>query len=273
MSEVGRRTLAGTEPLEWLYWPQSESAERTPLLFVHGAYVGAWCWAEHFIPWFGALGHPVGAVSLRGHGKSAGRDRLHGFSVADYAEDLAVAVAACGRSPVLIGHSMGASVVQKYLERGAAPAAAFLCPVPSTGLLAASWSLAFTRPTLFAGINAMAMGGRPSIEAVREALFAGAVPADAMERYYARMQPESRRALMDLSGWGLPQRSRMNLPPALVLAAEHDVLIPRAQVEFTARHLDAEYGLLAGLGHVLMLDAGWELAALALRDWLAGRGI
>jgi len=273
LSEVGRRTLAGAEPLELLYWPESESAARTPLLFVHGAYVGAWCWAEHFIGWFGALGYPVGAVSLRGHGKSAGRDRLHDFSLGDYADDLAAAAAAFSRPPVLIGHSMGASVVQKYLERGTAPAAAFLCPVPASGLLAASMSLAWTRPSLFAGINAMAMGGRPSVAAVREALFAGEVSAEEMDRYYARMQPESRRALMDLSGWGLPQRSRVNLPRSLVVAAEHDVLIPRAQVESTARYLEAEYRLLPGLGHVLMLDTGWELAARCLQDWLEEPGL
>jgi len=269
LSEVGRRILAGVEPLELLYWPDSDTAARTPLLFVHGAYVGAWCWAEHFIPWFGALGHPVGAVSLRGHGKSAGRDRLHSLGLDDYADDLAAAVASYPRPPVLIGHSMGAAVVQKYLERGSAPAAAFLCPVPPTGLLAASWMLAMTRPALFAGINAMAMGARPSLAAVREALFAGAVPAQAMERHYGRMQAESRRALMDLSGWGLPQRSRMNLPRSLVVAAADDVLIPRAQVESAARYLDAEYRVLPDIGHVLMLDAGWERAAQALRDWLA----
>ncbi len=23
-----------------------------PLVFIHGAYAGAWCWDEHFLPWF-----------------------------------------------------------------------------------------------------------------------------------------------------------------------------------------------------------------------------
>ncbi len=27
-----------------------------PLLFVHGAYVSAWCWEEHFQPWFAHRG-------------------------------------------------------------------------------------------------------------------------------------------------------------------------------------------------------------------------
>ena len=34
--------------------PQGDTRE-APLLFVHGAYVAAWCWAEHFLPWFARL--------------------------------------------------------------------------------------------------------------------------------------------------------------------------------------------------------------------------
>ena len=27
-----------------------------PLLFVHGAFAGAWCWSKHFLPYFSAPG-------------------------------------------------------------------------------------------------------------------------------------------------------------------------------------------------------------------------
>lgn len=272
MSEVGRRTVAGVEPLELLYWPDSEASDRTPLVFVHGAYVGAWCWAEHFLEYFGQLGHPAWAVSLRGHGRSAGRDRLHQFGLDDYADDLAAVLAGVSTPPVLVGHSMGAMVVQKHLERGSARAAAFICPVPPTGLIPASWALALTRPALFAEINSMAMGGRPSPTALREALFAGPLPAEALQRYYENMQAESRRALLDMSWWGgLPQRWRMKQPPSLVLAAEQDVLIPRAQAELAARHLDADFQLLPALGHAVMLEAAWIVAAEPLKDWLVAK--
>jgi pimeloyl-ACP methyl ester carboxylesterase len=270
--EVARRTVAAAEPLELLYCPETEGASRPPVVFVHGAYVGAWCWAEHFLGWFAGQGYPAYALSLRGHGRSAGRDRLHQFGLDDYAADLGFALAGIAGPPLLVGHSMGAIVVQKYLEGGAAAAAAFLCPVPPTGLLPASWSLAMTRPALFAEINAMAVGGRPSPAALREALFAGPLAPEELARHYERMQGESRRALLDMSWWGLPQRWRMNLPASLVLAAEHDVLIPRAQAELAARHLEAEFRVLPGLGHAVMLESGWLGAAQALGDWLAARG-
>lgn len=271
---VERRVLAGgAEGLELLSWGESEGAARTPLLFVHGAYVGAWCWAEHFLGWFGAQGFPAFAVSLRGHGKSSGRERLHAFGLDDYAEDLASAIAALPRPPVLVGHSMGAMVVQKYLERGSAPAAAFLCPVPPTGLLPASFALAFAKPALFAELNTMATGGRPSPAALRDALFSGTLDEATLARHYARMQGESRRALMDMSGWGLPMRWRMDLPESLVVAAERDVLIPLAQVKLGAHHLGAEFRMLPGMGHAVMLEEGWPDAAAVLLDWLSGLGL
>ena len=275
MSEalLERRTLPGKHSLELIVCKDGARHGRAPLLFVHGAYVGAWCWAEHWLPWFAAQGHAAHAVSLRGHGKSAGRDALDRFGLADYAEDLAEAVAACGAPPVLIGHSMGALVVQKYLEDATCPAAVFLCPVPPTGVLMASMTLAFLRPSLFAEIQSMTSGRRVSPRALHEALFSGPVEAGFLARVCARLQPESQRALLDMSGWGLPQRWRMNLPDTLVIGAQRDVLIPAAQVASAARLLGAEYHEMAGLGHALMMETAWREPAQVVLDWLQQRGL
>lgn len=270
---VERRLLQAAEPLELLFCPESERAARTPLVFVHGANISAWCWAEHFLPWFAARGFPVYALSLRGHGKSAGRERLDYHGLADYAEDVAAAVASLERPPVLIGHSMGAVVAQKFLERGAAAAAVFACPVPPYGSLPSTLALAFTRPALFAGIHSVAAGGSASLETIAEALFARPVEPERLARAYSRMQRESNRALIELAGWGLPQLWRLNLPETLVLGAERDALISAATAESAARLLDAEYRLLEGLGHGVMLDEGWERAAGAILGWLEEQGL
>ncbi len=268
-----RRTLSGTESIELLYSPATERAARTPLLFVHGGYVGAWSWAEHFLPWFAARGFPVLALSLRGHGESGGRERLHSFSLGDYAEDVALAAGTLPRPPVLVGHSMGALVVLKYLERAAAPAVALACPVPPFGLLPSAFSLALFRPALWAEVNALAAGRSASREALAEALFAGPMEADQLARICVRMQPESRRALMDMAWWGLPQAGRVNAPQAMVLGAARDTLIAPALAESAARLLGAEYRLLEGVGHALMLDARWEHAAEALLAWIEEQGL
>jgi non-heme chloroperoxidase len=272
---VERRLLQGEEPLELLWCPETAEAPRTPLLFVHGAHVGAWCWEEHFLPWFASRGFPAYAVSLRGHGASGGRKQLNRFGLADYARDLAAAVAAIGRPPVLLGHSMGGMVAQKYLgiaAEGDCAAAVFACPVPSFGLLPATFSFAFTRPALFAGIQRMASGGSASPQVLAEAMFAGPMDQARLAGIHRRMQPESQRALMDMSGWGLPQLWTLQRVPMLCLGAGRDVLIPSAGVQASARMLGAEYRELRGLGHAVMLETRWEAAAQPILAWLEERG-
>ncbi len=259
--------------LEILVRKAEGNSSKPPILFVHGAYVGAWCWEEHFLDWFAARGYPCFAVSLRGHGASEGRERLDDFGLADYAEDVARAAAVLPAPPVLVGHSMGALVVQKYLEKAEAAAVVLACPVPAYGLLPSSFSLAFTKPALFAGLNAVASSGQASAEALGEALFHNLPEPELAARCYRRMQRESRRALLDMSGWNLPwQAWGGRQPPTLVLGAEHDVLIPAAQAEAAARLLHAEYRVLPGIGHAVMLDAGWESAAREILGWLEKRG-
>jgi pimeloyl-ACP methyl ester carboxylesterase len=68
--------------------PARES-HKTPLLFVHGAWHGAWCWDEHFLDYFAAKGYRSLAVSLRGHRKSPAPKSIRFCSVADLVDDVA----------------------------------------------------------------------------------------------------------------------------------------------------------------------------------------
>jgi len=268
--QVERHVIEGEVALELLACPVGGTSP--PLLFVHGAYVGAWCWAEHWLPWFAAQGYPAYALSLRAHGRSGGHERLNDFGLAAYADDLLAGIAQLRCAPILIGHSMGAMVAQKALERGIDCAAAVLiCPVPPFGVLPATFSLAFTRPALFAQIQAMAAGHRVSLDALQQAMFSGPLEADRLRRIYARMQPESSRALLDMSGWGLPQPWRAVRVPTLVLGAARDVLIPAVLAESSARMLGADYRRLEGLGHAVMLETGWQDAARAVLEWVDAR--
>ena len=112
--------------LEVLARAPQTAAHPVPLLFVHGAYTAAWCWDEHFLPWFARAGYSSYAVSLSGHGNSRQRDSLDSYSINDYVDDLSQVISAMPAPPVLIGHSMGGIVVQKYLERAAVPGAVLM---------------------------------------------------------------------------------------------------------------------------------------------------
>jgi non-heme chloroperoxidase len=246
----------------------SESASHPPLLFVHGAYAGAWCWAEHFMPYFAQAGLRCFALSLRGHGASGGRDRLSWHSIANYVDDVAEVIQTIGTAPVVIGHSMGGLVAQKYLERAALPGVALLASVPPQGLLPSSLSLANLKPQLLVELNGLIYNGRASREALREALFAGPVALDRLNRYYQLMQPESPRAIWDMTFFDLPQKWRMKIPPLLVLGAERDLLVSAQQVEDCARTYGVEAEIFPAMGHAMMLDAGWQRVADRIIDWV-----
>ena len=259
--------LAVPAHLELLHCGPLSSAY-PPLLFVHGAYAGAWCWSEHFLPYFGQAGFRCYAVSLRGHGASDGRDQLSWHSLANYVDDLHEAVGHIGRSPVIVGHSMGGFVAQKYLERASIPGAVLLASVPPQGLLSASVNLALLKPQLFSELNSLTYDGHASLEAMREALFAGPVALDRLTRYYSLMQPESPRAIWDMTFFDLPQRHRMGMPPLLVLGAEHDLMVPPSQIEQCARAYGADAEIFSGMGHAMMLEAGWQRVADRIIGWL-----
>ena len=239
-----------------------------PLLFVHGAFAGAWCWAENFLPYFASKGFRACAVSLSGHGGSHGRERLDWLSIGDYVRDLEQAVDSIGGDPVIVGHSMGGFVVQKYLERASAPGVVLMASVPPQGLLSASIALAFSNPGLFAEVNSMMHRGRASLAALQHALFAGPVAEDRLKAYYRLMQPESQRAMWDMTFFNLPRLRRQQCPPMLVLGAEGDILVPPPEVEKAARYFGTEAEIFPGMGHVMMLEAEWQKVADRIIEWL-----
>jgi pimeloyl-ACP methyl ester carboxylesterase len=111
----------------------------TPLLFVHGAWHAAWCWDEHFLDFFANTGFRAVAVSLRGHGASTSSTRSSAASFADHVDDVQCAVDMLGSQPILVGHSLGGLVVQKYLENHDAPAAVLMAPHPRSEPAEQSW--------------------------------------------------------------------------------------------------------------------------------------
>ena len=239
-----------------------------PLLFLHGAFTGAWCWAEHFMPYFAQEGFRCYALSVRGHGASEGHDRISQHGIRHYVDDLAEAIEHIGTPPVLVAHSMGGLVVQKYLERAALPAVVLVASVPPHGLMPSSVSLALLKPQLLTELNALLYHGRASVDALRQALFSGPIALERLKRYYTLMQPESPRAIWDMTFFDLPQTWRMQVPPMLILGAEHDVMVPPQQVESCARAFGIEAEIFAGIGHAMMLDSGWQRVADRILRWL-----
>ena len=113
-----------------------------------GAAHGAWCWADHFLGFLADRGFDAYALSLRGHGKSGGRERLRWTSLADYVDDVERVAAGLPREPVVVGHSMGGMVAAQYLARRRPAAAGLLAPAPPGGMPRQWARLSFDNPWL-----------------------------------------------------------------------------------------------------------------------------
>ncbi len=150
----------------------------TPLLFIHGACHAAWCW-ENFLPFFAEHGYESHAVSLRGHGASDGSESIHNMRTDDYVNDVEEVVQRFRTLPVLIGHSMGGYVVQKYLEQHTASGAVLMASVPVTGSLKMMLRLVTRYPgrsfQLHTTRRANIMVGTP--DHARDVLFSPSLPS------------------------------------------------------------------------------------------------
>lgn len=254
-----RHTVAMTGPrLEIIRRSPDHPTTRPPLLFVHGLGHGAWCW-EHWLDAAARAGYETHAVSLRGHGGSEGSVRRS--TLRHYVEDVLRATAALPEAPVLVAHSMGALVGQQALSRGPFRAAVLVAPVPSRSGVRSLALVSRQHP-----LDALGVLGLRSLPLRPSYLFHGLDPVTA-QAYSDRTGRESPWAQYQITLHRPPRRPARPLP-MLVLGTPDDRLVPLTDVRATARRYGAELVEFPGMGHDLMLDAGWERAFDAMRRWL-----
>jgi len=251
---------------------KADPAGRCPVLFVHGAWHGSWCWAEHFLDRFADAGHDAYAIDLRFHGDGTPpgpRPDLRRVTIGDYLSDIHRALAALPRTTVLVGHSMGGYLVQRYLARRRGGPGVLLAPVPHRGVAAASIRIGARHPAALAKATAT-WSMWPIVEDRARAarlLFDPDMPDDLAGRYLDRLQDESYTAYL---GMFVPVRTRLVRSPMLVIGGSEDAIFTTGEVAATARAYGTEPLIVDGAGHDLMLGARWETVAEEILRWLAG---
>ncbi|MDH3682230.1 MAG: alpha/beta hydrolase [Acidimicrobiia bacterium] len=131
-------------------------------------------------------------------------------------------VASKKRSPVLVGHSMGGYIVQRYLESNNAAHAVLVASVPSNGILHANLRAIRHRPTaaLMAAVLLDYSHFVRTEELVHEQFFAPDTPPDVVTACHRRLQNESAIAISTMAvRRPRPERVRT---PVTVVAATHD---------------------------------------------------
>jgi pimeloyl-ACP methyl ester carboxylesterase len=246
----------------------SSNAHAVPLLFIHGAWHAAWCWDVHFLDFFASNGFHSHALSLRGHGESQGLEGLRRARISDYVEDVAAVAAGLPSAPILVGHSMGGFVVQKYLERHSAPAGVLLASVPPAGVFRMTLRLARRHPLLSAkaasSLSLFPIFSTPAL--AREAFFSEDISEEEASAFNSRLQDESIMAFLDMLGFDLPVPERVKTR-MLVLGGERDTLLSPIEIEATARAYKTRAQLFAGVAHDMMLELKWpEVAQGILKE-------
>jgi pimeloyl-ACP methyl ester carboxylesterase len=250
--------------------PHRESG-MAPLLFVHGAWHGAWCWDVNFLDFFADKGYRTLALSLRGHGTSPGPKPPHLATIADYVDDVASVAKSLPRPPIVVGHSLGGFVVQKYLESHDAPAAVLVASAPPQGI---TWFM-------LRGARRHPMHMMRTLLTTKSLHGVGATPELTREHFYSRFTPEADvvryteplveeyagRWFLDMLFLKLPRPARVSAP-LLVLGAEHDVCFTQREVRDTARAYGTEAEIFSDMGHNMMLEPGWDTVARRIHTWL-----
>lgn len=229
--------------------------DAVPLIFLHGIGGAGRAW-RHQLATFGDRFHAI-AWDMPGYGGSA---PLASVSIAALAEALQQFIEQLGATkPVLVGHSIGGMIVQKWLAQfpQLARAVVLAQTSPAFGKADGDWQKSFiaarlgpldrgeTMKSLAPSLVNELVGDEPDskgMELARECM--------------ASVPEASYRAMM-LALMGFDQRSTLkNISvPTLLLSGSKDNNAPAPMMAKTATYIpSAEYVELAGVGHLANLE-------------------
>ena len=195
---------------------------RPPLLFVHGAWHGAWCW-KPLMKYLSEKGFNSYAIDLPGHGRRQS-EGVSGLGIMDYVATLESTVTEFAPAkPILLGHSMGGLIVQKYLEKNKAPATVLIAPCPAMGS-SLDLPIKYALHYFVAGLTAT-LGRTTAIrnQAMCQRLFFNQISPERLETHFRKLGLESSRAIRQMV---LPffklKADRITSTPVAVVAAGFD---------------------------------------------------
>jgi len=259
-----------------------------PLLFLHGSFHGAWCWAEHWLPYFSSKGYRSYAISYRGTSGTPAPGGAKSVKMEEHLRDLDSFIRRTfptGPPPVIVSHSLGGLILMKYLESStAAPlsGAAWLCSVPPSGNGPMTKRFLKDRPwtavkIVLGFVLKLATRLRPL---ATDLFFSQEIQKELVQRYMTYFQEDCKVGLdlMDMAP-KLPincaresgQASWLEeAPPRFVLGAENDCIVDIEGLEELALFLGVNAELLRDAPHDVMLGPKWKAGAERLGRWLSG---
>lgn len=205
---------------------------------------------------FAEKGYEVHALSSPAHGGSdpvRGHINLH--SLGDYVRALGQVVDSISPRPVVIGHSMGGAILQKYLENHSLPGAVLLASIPAGGIFGFFVRQLVRYPDLFLSLLMLNTYGYIKTPERAKAQFFGPDSTVEPVAFHRKLQRES---LMIAVQTMFPFASRTKIlqgkTPMLVLAGEKDAIFTVEEEKKTAERYDVPLKVFPRQGHNLMVE-------------------
>ncbi|ERN03990.1 hypothetical protein AMTR_s00079p00138710 [Amborella trichopoda] len=270
--------------------PTGNLSPKCPLVFVHGSFHAAWCWAVHWLPFFANNGYDCYAISLLGQGESDVPTGPVAASLQTHASDVAHFIREeIGSQSVLIGHSFGGLIVQSYISNMIRPlkssnseredsypelaGAILICSVPPSGNSGLVWRYVFSRPAAAfkVTLSLAAKAFATSLPLCKETFFCEDMGDRLVQRYQELMKESSRMPLFDLR----KLNASLPVPPVpnnclsiLVMGAANDFIVDNQGLNETAKFYGILPVVVEGVAHDMMLDTCWERGARVILSWL-----
>ncbi len=263
------------EGIERITYTPKERQHEAPILMAHGMWHGAWCWQ----PWQEFLaqkGWESIAYSLPGHGQSPLQRSLTSCTLGYYLAFLRDEINRLPVKPILMGHSMGGALSQwvlRYVTQSL-PAVVLVAPWVSHSMLAEGfWRVIQLDPlgisTMFLTWNSTSWMRSPAAAASKLISPEAVVSPEELHR---QLGGESGLVIFQHNPpfWQPAENVQI---PILVLAGEKDALISVEGLRKTANHYQADFRVIPGAGHNLMMEKSYHDTAELIDQWLTEKKI
>jgi pimeloyl-ACP methyl ester carboxylesterase len=217
-------TVIGQAPHKIEVFFREPKAPIGTILMCHGAGGDGWQFRDNMLTYFASHGYRAISLSMRHHGESSASGELQ---MQDYERDLDAVVAHYGAPDILVGHSLGGLLVQRYMEKHDIAHGVLLASIPPLGFSDPSFV-----QTLKAGLRC-----DWSVQVVDRAL-AGRLAVASPDRVSGKIH---------------------------VMGGIHDRVVPLAWIRRTADAYQVDPTILES-GHNMMQGANWLQVANAILD-------
>lgn len=250
---------------------KKDTSTKGTIIFVHGAWHGKWCWEENFVPAFAAQGYKTITFDLPGHDKPGKIKGINKYTLGRYVQALRQQVEQHGEeNAIIIGHSMGGRVLQRYLKKYSCKKAVFLASVPHGGVLLTTLKFAL-KPYFYPSLFFLNLYGLvDTLEKSKHAFFSQDIPESKLHKYSSQLCSESFLAFLQMLLPICRTKHDTSIPICVVAAKQDAIFSIREQKSLAKKYKVQEenYIELDNIAHDMMLDVNHKQVSDAILNWL-----